>query len=154
MSGADLVVFDDVSVPEPLSVRVLHRPFGSVLRVIVDGPPGAVELQIRPRPPGSLASGMSIEYHSRRPRFGAESSLPHCEVLHGVDCYADGMRLGDQSVFEDWLRARDGQAIVDELVRRHQVITWTLDDRDEDTSLALDARQETTRQPPAGEARP
>jgi len=154
LSGADLVLFDDVSVPAPLSVWLLRYPFDSVLRVIVDGPLGAVELQIRPNLLGSLGGGMSIEYHSRRPRYGAESPMPHCEVLDGGVCYADGMTLGAQSLFEDLFRARDGQAVVDELVRRHQGTTWTFDDEDEGTPMVLDVRPEATGQLPAGGVRP
>lgn len=150
MSGADLVQFDSsVTVPAPLALRLHRRPFDSVISVIVDGPPGAVELQIRPALLGTLGGGMSIEYHSRQPTYAAESSMSGCEVLGGATCYPDGMSLGIQSEFECWFRAHDGQAIADELVRRHQGTTWTLDDED-DAPLVLDA-EPTTLGLPAGQ---
>lgn len=152
MSDNDLVRFDGVSVPVPLSLRLLRYPSDSLLRVIVDGLPGAVELQIRPALLGSFGGGMSIEVHSRQPMYGAESATPHCEVLDGADCYADGTTLGTGNEFEQWLRARDGQAVVDELVRRHQGTTWTLDDEDSDAPPVVHAQPAATGQLPAGEA--
>ncbi|GAB3162147.1 hypothetical protein [Amycolatopsis sp. cg9] len=141
MSGNDLVLFDGgLTVPAPLSLRLRRCPFNSVHSVIVDGPPGAVELQIRPALVATLGGGMSVEYHSRQPMPGADSALPGCEVLDGQPCYPDGGTLGTQSEFERWFLARDGQAIVDELVRRHQGRAWTLDgDEDTDLPLVLDA---------------
>lgn len=120
--------------------------------MIVDGPPGAIELQIRPDQPALFGGGMSIEVHSRQPMSGAERAMPHCEVLDGADCYADGTTLGAGNEFEQWLRARDGQAVVDELVRHHQGTMWTPDDEDSDPPLVVDARPAAPRELPGGEA--
>ncbi|WNV83131.1 hypothetical protein [Umezawaea sp. Da 62-37] len=152
MSGTGLVLFGDVSVPAPLSVRLLRYPYDTVLRVIVDGPPGAVELQIRPGTPDSLILMMSIEYHSRQPMAAAQNPMPHCEALSGVDCYPDGATLNAQNEFETWFRARDSQAIIDELVRQHQRTSWTLDDND--TPLIVDVQPEPAWQLPAGGVQP
>ncbi|GAA2678910.1 hypothetical protein LV78_005470 [Actinosynnema pretiosum] len=75
-----------MSVPTPLSLRLLPHPSGSLVHVIVDGPPGAVELQIRPALLGTFGGGMSVEFHSRQPVYGAETPMPHCEVLGRADC--------------------------------------------------------------------
>lgn len=158
MSGNDLTPFDgDVTVPAPLSLRLLRCPFNSVHSLIVVGPPGAVELQIRPAMLDAFGGGISVEYHSRQPMPGAETPLPGCEVLDGAPCYPDGTSLGAQNEFERWLRDRDGQAVVDELVRRHQANTWTLDgldDEDADFPLVLDTPAGTAPQLPAGEVPP
>ncbi|MGW4527809.1 hypothetical protein [Amycolatopsis sp. NPDC004378] len=158
MSGNDLTPFDGgVTVPAPLSLRLRRCPFNSVHSVIVVGPPGAVELQIRPALLDTFGGGMSIEYHSRQPMPGAENPLPGCEFLDGATCYHDGTGLGSGNEFERWLRDRDGQAIVDELVRRHQASTWTLDgldDDDADVPLVLDAQPDTARQLFVGEVPP
>lgn len=158
MSGNDLTPFDGgVTVPAPLSLRLRRCPFNSVHSVIIVGPPGAVELQIRPALLDTFGGGMSVEYHSRHPMPGAESPLPGCEVLDGAPCYPDGMSLGAQGEFEQWFRARNAQAIVDELVRRHQGTTWTLDgpdDEDTDLPLVLDTPPDAAPQLPAGEVPP
>ncbi|MFI6029486.1 hypothetical protein [Amycolatopsis magusensis] len=159
MSGSDLVLFDgSPAVPAPLSLRRRRCPFNSVHSVIVVGPPGAVELQIRPALLDAFGGGMSLEYHSRQPMPGAETHpTSGCEVLDGATCYHDGNGLGSGNEFERWLRARDGQAIVDELVRRHQGTTWTLDgldDEDPDVPLVLDVPPGTSPQLPAGEVPP
>ena len=155
MSGRGLVLFDGgLAVPAPLALRLRRCPFNSVHSVIIVGPPGAVELQIRPALLDTLGGGMSVEYHSRQPIPGAENPLSGCEVLDGQPCYPDGMTLGTQSEFERWFLARDGQAIVDELVRRHQGRTWTLDGVDEDVPLMLDTQRGTAPQLPAGEVPP
>lgn len=158
MSGSDLVLFDaGLAVPAPLSLRLRRCPFNSVHSLIVVGPPGAVELQIRPALLDTFGGGMSVEYHSRTPMPGAENPLPGCEALEGEPCYPDGGTLGTQSEFEQWFQARDGQAIVDELVRRHQGRTWTLDcldDEDPDFPLVLDDQPDAAPQLPVGEVPP
>jgi hypothetical protein len=129
VSGTELFPFDDgITVPAPLSLRLLPCPFGHSHRVIVASPHGAVELQIRPASIDALGSGMSIEYHFRQPMSGTEDPMTGCAVLDGATCYPDGTTLSIQSDVVAWFRARDGQAIVDDLVSRHQATTWTLDD--------------------------
>lgn len=154
MSGSDLVLFaGGITVPAPLSMRLWRCPFNSVHSVIVDGLPGSVELQIRPALLGTLGGGMSIEYHSRQPTYAGENPMSDCQVLGGATCYADGATLGTQGDFESWFQARDGQAIIDELVRRHQATTWTLDDEGPGTPAVVDAQPEAP-QLPAGQVSP
>ncbi|RAS59488.1 hypothetical protein C8D87_114100 [Lentzea atacamensis] len=129
MSGTDLVVFDtSVSIPPPLSLQVRRCPLDSYLSVIVIGPLGAVELQVRPELLHSPGGGMSLEYHSRQPRLCADTEMADCEVLGGDTCFPDGITGGTQSTFEPWFRARDGQAVVDELVRRYLATSWAVHD--------------------------
>ena len=155
MSGSGLALFDGgVTVPAPLSMRLWRDPFDRAYSVIVDGPPGAVELQICPATLNTFVGGMSILYHSRRPMPGAQSPTSDCAVLGGAVCYSDSMSLGPQGDFERWFRARDGQAIVDALVRRYQTTTWTLDNDDADNPLVLDAQSETLEPLPAQETTP
>lgn len=126
MSGADVVSFEgSVSVPAPLSVRLLRGPVDSSVSVIVDGPLGAVELQIRPALLELPGGGMSIEYHYRQPMPAAETGRQDCEVLGCAECYHDGITGGTQADFEPWFRTRDGQSIVDGLVRRYQATNDT-----------------------------
>ncbi|UUV32118.1 hypothetical protein NQK81_01335 [Amycolatopsis roodepoortensis] len=123
MSGKDLVLFDGgIAVPAPLSMRLWQCPFGTLHRVIIDGPPGVVELQIRPDSPSDLSSTMSLEYHSRTPIFGADEPMHACALLGGAACYPDGVALGPQDLFQAWLRTRNGKAIIDELVNLHHAM--------------------------------
>lgn len=152
MPEADLVVFDtSVSISDPLSLRVLRCPLDSFLSVIVIGPLGAVELQIRfSELEQRYGGGMSLAYHSRQPAFGLEDGRPNCPVLDGARCFLDGITGSTQATFEPWFRTRDGQAVVDELVRRYQTISWTHDDED----LAAAIVPEPAGQPPAAEKVP
>jgi hypothetical protein len=128
MSGSDLALLSrNVTVPAPLSLRLRSCPFNSVHSVIVVGPAGAVELQIRPALIDLHCGGMSIEDHSRQPTAAALEPTPDCEVLDAPTCYHDGVTLRPGSEFERWFRVRNGQAIADELVRQYQATTWTLD---------------------------
>lgn len=156
MPEIDLVVFDtSVSVPAPLSLQVRRCPVDSRVSVIVIGPLGAVELQIRPSLLATVGGGMSLEFHSRQPMYTSVTMLPDCAVLDGAVCFPDGMTLGAQSTFEQWCHARDGQAVVDELVRRYQATDWTLDEEEPSTPIVVDALPEPVKQLPcAGEVPP
>ena len=137
MPETELIPFDGgVPVPAPLSVRYQKWAGGAVLSVIVDGPLGSVELQIRPALLALPGGGMSVEYHSRQPMPGADTLISDCWVLDG-DCYADGGSGGVQAEFEPMLRASDAEAIVTELARRYRVTTWTCDGQDEEQRDAL-----------------
>ncbi|MDT7784990.1 MAG: hypothetical protein QOF58_3409 [Pseudonocardiales bacterium] len=156
MSETGLVVFDtSMSVPAPLSLQVRHLPDGSRVSVIVVGPLGAVELQIQPSLLATAVGGMSLEFHSRQPMYTSETGLPNCAVLDGEVCYPDGTTLGARSTFERWCHARDGQAVVDELVRRYQATDWVLDEEEPIAAFVVDARPEPVKQlPAAGEVPP
>lgn len=119
MSESDLIPVDTtISVPAPLSLRYLEWPGRSVLSVIVEGPLGAVELQVRPTLLSFPGGGMSVEYHSRQPIYGGDTALSDCPVLGG-DCYPDGGSGGVQALFEPLIRAGDAEEIVAELARRY-----------------------------------
>ncbi|HET6285722.1 MAG TPA: hypothetical protein VFG15_03090 [Amycolatopsis sp.] len=120
MSDEDPVLFDGcIAIPAPLSMRIWQCPSGTLRRVLIDGPPGVVELQIRPGATDDITWKMSLEFHSRQATSGSDTALPNCDVLGGVACYADGFAFGSQDRLQIWFLARNGQAIVDELVDLH-----------------------------------
>jgi hypothetical protein len=101
MPGTDLIPFDGaVPVSAPLSVRYEEWPGGAVLSVIVDGPLGCVELQIRPAHLSAPGGGMSVEYHSHQPMPGADTPVRHYPVLDGV-CYSDGGSGGEREALPE-----------------------------------------------------
>jgi hypothetical protein len=146
MPGTDLIPFEhsDVTVPDSLSLRFEEWPGGETLSVIVTGPLGAVELQLRPSQLAWPGGGMSLEYHSHQPRPGADTARTDCPVLDGT-CYGDGGYGNTQAVFEPLFRAGNAAAIVAELVDRYTDTTWSYG---EDTAVAavdLGARVRTGR---------
>lgn len=137
MPGTDLIPLDNagVTVAAPLSLRYEEWPGGEVLSVIVTGPLGAVELQIRPRLLSWPGGGMSVEYHSHKPMPGADTRMKDCSVLGGT-CYSDGISGATQAFFEPLFRAGDAEAIVAELARRYTLSTWSYEATD--TAAAAD----------------
>lgn len=131
MPGSNLTPLGNagVTVPGPLSLRFEEWPGEEVLSVIVTGPLGAVELQIRPRLLSWPGGGMSVEYHSRQPMPGADTRMNDCPVLGGT-CYSDGITGGTQAFFEPLFRAGDAEAIVADLARRYTASTWSYDNPD------------------------
>ncbi len=109
MPGTDVIPFErhGVTLPDPLSLRVEEWPGGDVLSVIVTGPLGAVELQVRPNQLSWPGGGMSVEHHSHQPRPGADTARTDCPAL-------DGTRVEGTTVI---LMSRPGAALGDRLDR-------------------------------------